>query len=109
MEAKHTPGPWELDDVASNQRLGLPALVTAWDDGAGETTDIASISPDDENMWADAALIAAAPDMYVALRMAEQLVARGMAEGAYEHCAAPKIGESGLERISAALAKAEGR
>ncbi len=50
----------------------------------------------------------AVPDMLAALEIAEPLIARGINEGAYEHCAAPKIGKHGLSQVSAAINKARG-
>lgn len=92
-ESKHTPGPW----WAEHHIAGAPnSVCVTEDDGAART--IASIpNGAQSNTDANAALIAAAPDMYEALR---EILA---ADTEYIEAAIT------LDSARAALAKAEGR
>lgn len=73
--SKHTPGPWRVD---TTKALGAYGVWTAYPthpghDGAGYESQICSMMPfermgDREKRDADAALIAAAPDLLAALK-----------------------------------------
>lgn len=87
--ASHTPGPWNSDDWGKISADDGRAVAFA----AGARVDVADVESRNGEASANARLIAAAPDMYRALRVM-----------ARHHSASPHIG---LAR--AAIAKAEGR
>ena len=83
MESKHTPGPWEASPWDDPERTNAPYLVQR-DDRASRYTPggcapiICEIvnpdgATDTTEARANAALIAAAPDMYEALASAQKL------------------------------------
>lgn len=80
----YTPGPWHVDTDSDDRWLGV------WN----ENGCVAAI--ESNNAYADANLIAAAPDLYDALR--DVLLNAGSA-----------IDTEWLERAMTAIAKAEGR
>lgn len=104
MEIKHTPGPWQFDEVATTCgrafRIGAGEMLKAgkgcciiYDDYHG--------NPENERK-ANARLIAAAPDLLAALK----------AQLAYEAAPSGAKRPSWMELVKvrdAALAKAEGR
>jgi hypothetical protein len=65
MEAKHTPGPWFVEPEEASEHRGIAIC-------AADAT-VATILPEedgpalDETDWANARLIAAAPDLLAAL------------------------------------------
>lgn len=74
-EAKFTPGPWELETVRTQVgvchkigKLGSSTRITS----ACLYDDCYSDKPGDLQLLADAHLIAAAPDMYEALKAARE-------------------------------------
>ena len=76
--SKHTPGPW----IGAGPSFGDPlpryttSIVTEWADEYGDYADICELPfhhHDDENE-ANALLIAAAPDLLVALRAASKML-----------------------------------
>jgi hypothetical protein len=108
METKHTPGPWVVDPpseqtphiwVGPNTAPNIAKLET-WDrgDGRGERLD--------ETDFADARLIAAAPDLLECLKRLSQL-----ADGIYVRMSDREfqLMREAWEKADAAIAKAEGR
>lgn len=104
-----TPGPWRVSELAqSNLYLndgGLPVLSGTLDDNHGRRICVVdAVDPPRKNAYkhqcaerdANAALIAAAPDIYAALKASRIYV---------ETCDTPDV----LRALDAALAKAEGR
>ena len=106
-ESKHTPGPWSVLHAT-----GRPWSITAdgRDEDAGNTLLVATCDPYAEDAApgndaeANAALIAAAPDMLEALRC----IRDGVESGLYA-VGGRDAAEVCYEVADAALAKAEGR
>lgn len=108
--AKHTAGPWTYEILPyDEQERSLPKdqwtglYIGLLDDETGRVWRTLfeggfTHGPDDGDPEADARLISAAPDLYEALLDARAIIA----------CAAPEH-DLALQRIEAALAKAEGR
>ena len=94
-ESKHTPGPWYAkgEDIwnADEKMYGIARNFSA-------------ISPS-QTTRANAALIAAAPDMYEALQELSQLTADYYSEKVHT----PEYAFARIMTARAALAKAEGR
>ena len=69
MSAKHTPGPWAIDGCVS---LGNVDVIY----GSGRITmmDCENDEINDDELFANAALIAAAPDLLAALERAEGFI-----------------------------------
>jgi len=71
MENKHTPGPWRVDGLFLNQ-LGVwastGAIVAEIRLGSHENADGTDTAMENDEYDANAALIAASPDMYEALK-----------------------------------------
>lgn len=67
MEAKHTPGPWEITDDEM--------FVIAGKDKSGAHRCIACSPSPYEWKYADASLIAAAPDLLAACELVQALLA----------------------------------
>lgn len=104
-EQKHTPGPWRVDGLYLNQLgvwAGTGAIVAKVEAGSHENADGTDTAMTNEEYDANAALIAAAPDMYEALDVVWEALQdyRHGSEGWDEGLA---------ERVHDALAKAEGR
>lgn len=99
MSAKFTPGPWKVG--RANQHLVMVA------DGRSVGLEIcrakAFVSEYREQSLANARLIAAAPEMYEALKLAE-ITTNELCAGQHPENACWEI----LHAIRAALAKAEG-
>jgi len=91
--AKHTPGPWSVFD----RRTALEIL-------AGETT-IADVRQNGQGD-ANAQLIAAAPQMLLALKVAEPWLGKLIADGGHMKAAAPNHAVRSLEMVAAAIAQA---
>jgi hypothetical protein len=101
MSGQHTPGPWEYTKAASSGDRGIHA------EGTGIFAEaFADIRRAGENnsaeALANARLIAAAPDLLEALRWAAQNADQSEAGRDDDWYA-------GLDRVRAAIAKAEGR
>lgn len=97
---KHTPGPWYWDsDVVKNDPLERVRyrVVTR-----GKTITQCYYSSDDENVEADARLIAAAPELLKELKAVEALYTNNKLLAQAHEC-----GEW-VNRARAAIAKAEG-
>lgn len=96
METKHTPGPWT--HVSEPRPNGGPHWETIEADGniLAEAYGYEG-SPDEQH--ANARLIAEAPELLAALKAAEEYMGAGVTP-----CSQPYP----LERVRAAIAKAEG-
>ena len=101
-KAKFTPGPWGYDPcVSMHDRPDLPCIVDrdrhvvaqCWDDGHSEA-----------ECEANARLIAAAPDLYEALKAAEGHLAETLSDARWHPIGKCPV----LELVRAALSKAEG-
>ena len=107
-EAKHTPGPWIVDEVNTPNGVGyfVNHLWEAEDDGDGpetRTDEIAEVCMDyndPEIPLGNARLMAAAPDLLAALKDATNAL-ESQAPGN------PRVGP--IESCRNAIAKAEGR
>ena len=90
MTSKHTPGPWTIDDYGTIEAKHL-----------GRVGFLTHASP------ADTDLIAAAPDMYAALKAVEWAGPRFCCP----ECLSPKVADKHEPkcRLANAIAKAEGR
>lgn len=64
MDAKHTPGPWEVDGVVTvnGEKVSAAVYFVPANDDPAETDRICRVA------YRDAHLIAAAPDMLAALQ-----------------------------------------
>lgn len=100
-EQKHTPGPWTVGDVGIYFRDGVSIMGNGEFGGAVATTTRDEWSGAENPAFANAHLIAAAPEMYEALKQAHELLC-GRCCGGGHHC-----GE--CFNALAAIAKAEGR
>jgi hypothetical protein len=93
MNAKHTPGPWKTFPASDGS-----CFEVCDDDGA----PVAAITPQlGDKEIANAAIIAAAPDLLAALRKIE-------AEARGERATTPQLRADIAEWCNAAIAKAEG-
>ena len=101
MSEKFTPGPWKIQ--RTNQGVFIEGNV---EKPIGYLALIRPVHPDGNRVMEDAnaALIAAAPDMYEALLIAEHWLNRGTMEGPPINQGDRKI----ANHIQAALAKARG-
>lgn len=69
MESKHTPGPWTTDDSLADEagEFGI-AILAKWQDGSAVRVADCPVGEVDPETYANARLIAAAPDLLAALR-----------------------------------------
>ena len=109
MRAEHTPGPWVM--------LTEPVEGEDWflvgDDGDEVVANILPGHVSEDSAWANAHLISSAPEMYAALKGAQECIRKALPliddpddpihNGAQVHC-----GEW-LDEINEAIAHAEGR
>lgn len=105
--AAFTPEPWQVDE-ATAYYLPNEQLRVGWVD-EGKFHEVCTIA-DIENDWGHARLIAAAPDMYEALKLIRSIIVEGARTGFNPHSGdwAERLYAS--QAISlAALAKAEGK
>lgn len=102
MERKHTPGPWTLYETTNADDAG-EFEVDAPD---YETVALVYAS---ENLVANAALIAAAPDMYEALRGALAFFENEARRELHDDGEVSGWVDGNRDAIRAALARAEGR
>lgn len=90
MEAKHTPGPWDVDYLDKHGQRVVRSqhieVCTCWHHSVGSI---------EREMEANAQLIAAAPELLAMLKMAQLWLD---VDGRYD-----------MQGINAAIAKAEGR
>lgn len=108
MSTKHTPGPWSVEDPMGPELLQIVANANApvyewrWiaQVGTEEPEDRFDVPPDEAR--ANARLIAAAPEMYEALKAQDALMksAGTISDAAIREATA---------KMRAAIAKAEGR
>jgi len=107
MSAKHTPGPWELD--TNNYHAGH--IATVYGTGDGEYTEVwsrrwmdrpNSDANEYETRKADAALIAAAPELLAAIKEAVEQFGPFLDDGSIV------ISAEQVCAMRAAIAKAEG-
>jgi hypothetical protein len=102
--AQHTPGPWLIDPEHSadvDAASGALAIASAWDRDAKHIRNNRDLSaPREEECIANARLIAAAPDLLVALY--------NLVELCDDVFVKPKECDN-LTAARAAIAKAEGR
>jgi len=95
MTSKHTPGPWAMDEDKYGEEIDVyplkdgPPPMGRW----AEICTVKDYESQDE-MRANARLIAAAPDLLEALKLACELL---------------EYGGFDMEKFHAAIAKAEGR
>jgi hypothetical protein len=92
MTSKHTPGPWH-----TTVKYEVGPRSNAEDQSYGMVVPVADVFGD--NKAYDARLIAAAPEMYEALKEVNALIL----------APAEDLKQSVLDRVRAAIAKAEGR
>lgn len=91
MSAKHTPGPWVVFEDDYERHVLGPMTGRAWMDNCVATVR------DGANIDANAHLIAAAPELLEALKSFP-----GFTDDA-------TVGDPWIEKIRAAIAKAEGK
>lgn len=101
--SKHTPGPWR---VVTEE--GRPVVKCANDFYITNTVDAAGYESDDDTMFANARLIAAAPDLLEALLTALPYVEDVLADKAQLACFKPGIVERHAAQIRAAIFSATG-
>ncbi len=103
-ESKFTPGPWiEAGPSSDGITIRVDSVVTDRFDDPGDLGDDICIMPDyndEETNVANASLIAAAPDMYAVLKDLEESV---------DYWSEYDVPIGIVDRIKAALAKAEGK
>lgn len=89
---KHTPGPWVIDESRHGKRGPVHTLMVVAEKGGmpGLIVNQRTVEPQD---WANARLIAAAPDLFEALKGVLRVADRDTVE---------------FDAARAALAKAEG-
>ncbi len=93
----HTQGPWAT-------------YVDSAHDGwiADAEGNLIACAVRNENMQANARLIAAAPDLLAALETALPWLTKADIDGAFDGCALPLGGRKAWEQIERAIAKAKG-
>jgi hypothetical protein len=102
--SKHTPGPWSVDAVP-----GLPVYINAGDDGLRPVADINGLEDGINNdarreeQMANAALIAAAPDLLEACKGLRATIERLLPE----RDLMSQITQKALIAADAAIAKAQ--
>lgn len=108
MTTKHTPGPWHIGRKEFDRHGGTAiqgSVPTAEISGAGYAA-LVSLGASEAEMHANAALIAAAPDMLAALRAG--LAALRSAFANAETCDVPDYADEAEAAMVAAIAKAGG-
>jgi hypothetical protein len=98
-ETKFTPGPWALD------QCGRIYVIRATDCSVGEAYR-SDFDPPSLPTKANAALIAAAPDLYAALNSLLKTVVDDLGECGYDE--EDIADHEGVKRATSALAKARG-
>ena len=100
MTTHHTPGPWHTGGV---NPISAPVIYAA--DGFAVADATVYHRHHDGQTAANAALIAAAPEMLAALRVAHEALTDAAEDGEFWRENAP----ADLATLAAAIAKAEGR
>jgi hypothetical protein len=95
---KHTPGPWEYD--AESEQVLAPKCGYQWAKGAPIICEVGRL--DYNESGGNAKLIAAAPDLYEALKNARELLSWWQGERG------DSIHAGVMELADAAIAKVEG-
>jgi hypothetical protein len=67
--AKHTPGPWEVEDITSQGAMVYRRIKTSKDEPVGSVSAYKLSKKRDAEAEANARLIAAAPELLEALEM----------------------------------------
>ena len=111
--AKHTPGPWTAGNELNSERPGSVPVVALVRDSLGGRMHVAFVNGKAGEQEANAALIAAAPDLLAALRALLPLAERGRASVLSESSDEERPGhadgfDATLEAARAALARATG-
>ena len=88
---KHTPGPWTYESGENYPRIFAGRKVIAQAIGNSEETE------------ANVYLIAAAPDLLKALKLARAYLGKAVADGLMQNCARPP--QHALSVVEAAIAK----
>ena len=97
---KHTPGPWTCIEVAfDDYQTGNISFVV--DSAQGPAVMVGSV--------ANCRLIAAAPDMYEALKVARDALAEGLETEVENEAEHSILATKFLVHVDAILAKAEGK
>ena len=104
MTNAHTPGPWHV----------IPTLTGALSINVTPKVPVATVGGAGWHLGegvanANAALIAAAPDLLAALRRATPWLGKLIADGGHNNAVLPRDAEAALAMAEAAIAKAEGR
>ena len=106
-EVKHTPGPWRESNKVENHGTHWEARTIA--QGGGTVARVTSTGvhgPDRKGeMYANARLIAAAPELLAAARDAQDFIERNLNHGSMDVECRTDLTEA-LKRIEAAIAKA---
>jgi hypothetical protein len=115
MMTKHTPGPWTLETVKTSSGICHKVGPFPWRPNKQNHACIYvdnhshdASAPRDQELLANAHLIAAAPELLAALRKAEQFIANGVELG-FIRMPDPDTPDSAhdtLPAIRAAIAKA---
>jgi hypothetical protein len=114
MSAQHTPGPWTAETtlLVDSQPIAFAIMANADCQGHPVAEVEGNTSCREPGEWAaNARLIAAAPEMYEALKAAEQFISNGIEVGFIRMPDAdtPDPAHNTLPAVRAAIAKAEGR
>jgi len=115
MDTKHTPGPWTHIGTTNAAGTPIPGEVVSASAGATVCVVPHARPMAIERLTADAVLIAAAPELYDALRelLTDMVIAQGnmrkaaKRDPAWEGCA--EIIQPRVDAARAAIAKAEGK
>lgn len=105
--SEHTPGPWKLDREHSRQDADLTTgagWFMALDSGLDASCDQDSW----DEFWANARLIAAAPDTLAELKRLRQVVLEFSMYAAGGDCPAPGDIDVRLDQTDSVIAKADG-
>lgn len=111
MDAKHTPGPWEMGEAGSWEdglRTATEYFVRRPGDDVAIASDIIDPANDDTPSEANARLIAAAPELLAALKELAAL----MPVCGNDHDISVRVFQvptGSVRKALAAIAKAEGR
>jgi len=108
MSASFTPGPWKAEEGSIHHAGQI--VITADHAGMTSNTPLARLAPFDDAVWPDARLIAAAPDLYEALKGIEDFAQEMVGDIAADAQAGDSYGIAQLERwskVAAALSRVQ--